>query len=501
MSGPIPAPGRRGRGLERDLASLVGPRAVSIEPADLWAASRDTWVKTILRTRARLSAQAPDAVVWPADAAQVAAILRFAGPRQIPVVPFGSGSGGGGGALPVQGGIVLDLKRLATPPAIDLPARTVEASAGTLGRVLAARLAEEGAALGHETATGTVGGWLATRSAGRGSTRYGKIEDIVLSLEAVDGTGELLRTLDVPSAGPDLTQLLVGSEGTLAVFTSAKLRIWPRPRARWTRGVRFPSLRAGIAAARAVLRAGFRPAQLRLRDPLDALLESTGPVRLPRPLRWLADGAQKETLKLALRAPALLNRLADAFPGGTLLALGFDGGSEEDVADEGEAALALCQGERGEDLGPVPAERGGRERTVARLLAAGAFVDTLDVATTWDRLSQLHESVRQAAASHALVFAELSHAALEGCAIEFTFSGLAGDGSDPEEEEARYDACWTAALSAAADAGATLSHHRGVGLSRQAFLAREHGDGMRQLRALKKAFDPHGVLNPGKLLL
>ena len=138
----------------------------------------------------------------------------------------------------------------------------------------------------------------------------------------------------------------------------------------------------------------------------------------------------------------------------------------------------------------------------------------MEVATTWDRLDALYHGVRRAVQNLAFVLAHFSHAYLEGCSIYFTFIGYAGAPSeevargsrddaeaDLEEAESRYDACWKAALSAVADAGATLSHHHGIGLAKQIFLPREHGEGMRQLRALKKAFDPHGILNPGKLLL
>jgi alkyldihydroxyacetonephosphate synthase len=146
----------------------------------------------------------------------------------------------------------------------------------------------------------------------------------------------------------------------------------------------------------------------------------------------------------------------------------------------------------------------------------------MEVATTWDRLERLYGAVRRAVEGHAFVLAHFSHAYLEGCSIYFTFVGPGGQSTDDsaaalgplarpaqraeaEREsraaEARYEACWRAALSAACDEGATLSHHHGVGLSKQSFLPREHGHGMEQLRALKKAFDPKGILNPGKLLL
>jgi len=345
---------------------------------------------------------------------------------------------------------------------------------------------------------------------------------MVLSLEAGGGTGANVRTLDGPSAGPDLTQLIVGSEGTLAVITAARLRIWPLPAARWLRGVRFPDVQAGMRALQALMRAGLRPAVARLYDPLDTLLAGRSggaAMHIPQPLRWVVDATQAEALRLALKAPGLLNRFVDALPQKALLIIGFEADSEDDCAEEGESALAICQAAHGEDLGPAPGEKwlANRYKISYRqspLFSAGAFVDTMEVATTWDRLDSLYHQVRRAVQGLAFVMAHFSHAYLEGCSIYFTFIGLAGATADQiargsradaeedlEEAESRYDACWKAAMGAVADEGATLSHHHGVGLSKQIFLPREHGEGMRQLRALKKAFDPHGILNPGKLLL
>jgi len=517
---PLPVATPRGEALLRDLAALN--LAASCEPADLWAASRDAWPRALLWTKAGTAPHPPDVVAWPADAEQVAAVVKFAAGREIPVVPVGGGSGICGGAVPVRGGIALDLKRLTAPLRIDLPARTALVGAGLNGQRLAELLDAQGATLGHHPSSiyaATVGGWLATRSAGQLSSKYGKIEDMVIAVEAVDGTGALLHTLDGPSAGPDLTQLLVGSEGTLGIITSARLRIWPRPLRRWLRGVRFPSVQHGLRAIRAVLRAGLRPSVARLSDPLDSLLAAAHGPQLPQSLKWVVLGARAEALHVALRAPLLLNRLVDALPKAALFVVGFDGDSEDDCAEEGEAALAICQSDDGEDLGPAPGEKWFANRYAASyrgspLFSAGAFVDMLDVATTWDRVAALDAAVRRAVSPHAFTLATFTHAALEGCAIEFTLVGLAGATAeeiarssrddaetDLEEAEDRHDACWSAALGAVADGGATLSHHSGIGLARQVLLPREHGEGMRQLRALKKAFDPHGILNPGKLLL
>jgi alkyldihydroxyacetonephosphate synthase len=226
----------------------------------------------------------------------------------------------------------------------------------------------------------------------------------------------------------------------------------------------------------------------------------------------------------------LLNRLVDALPASSLLILGFEAEGPDGQADarsDGEEALRLLRDAGGEDQGSAPGERWLAHRykisyRQAPLFAAGAFVDTMEVATTWDRLPRLYAAVRRAVAPHAFILAHFSHAYLEGCSIYFTFVGPGGMAADEaalalrtsagagrrlglerdlHAAERRYEACWRAALSATCDEGATLSHHHGVGLSKQTFLPREHGEGMRQLRALKKAFDPKGILNPGKLLL
>ena len=520
VTGPLPSASALGKALRREIAALGV--AASCEAADLWAASRDCSAGALLWTKARVAPHPPDVVAWPEDVDQVAALLRLAAQREVPVVPMGAGTGTVGGSIPLRGGIVLDTQRLTRPLEIDLPGGSVQVGAGVSGNRLEELLAHAGATLGHFPASlpaATVGGWLATRSAGLLSSRHGAIADMVLSLEAVDGAGEILRTLEGPSGGPDLAQLLLGNEGTLAIFTSARLRIWRRPRERWVRGVRFPSLRDGLRAVRDVLRAGLRPAIARLHDPLDTLLAGADPLRVPQPLRWLAEGAQAEALRLALRAPLLLNRLVDALPAASLLVLAFDGERADDAAHEGEVALAICDRVRGENLGPSAGERSlealhRSSWAQAPLFAAGAFVETLDVATTWERAEALGLAVRRAAEGLAFVRAQFANAAPEGCAVELSLLGFAGAPAgeiagasrddaeaDLEDAQQRREAALAAALSAVADEGATISHHSGVGASRHVFLRRELGEGIRQLRALKKAFDPRGILNPGKLLL
>jgi alkyldihydroxyacetonephosphate synthase len=224
-------------------------------------------------------------------------------------------------------------------------------------------------------------------------------------------------------------------------------------------------------------------------------------------------------MRLALRAPLLLNRLVDALPSASMALLGFEGVEEADAFREGNAALAICARAQGEDLGAATAARcleAARRAswTQGPLLAAGGFVETLDVATTWDRAEPLLAAMRSAVEGLVFLRTHFAHAAAEGCALELKMLGLAGAPveamakasiedveSEMEEAQHRRETIWAAALAAAADEGATISHHSGIGVSRQVFLRRELGEGVRQLRALKKAFDPKGILNPGKVLL
>ena len=564
-TGPLPTATRAGLQLARELSALLGGSAVSCAPADLWAAGNDEWPRLTFARELGQSAHLPEVIAWPGDSDQVAAVIRFARERRLPVVPVGGGAGASGAALPQRGGIALELTRLCAPPRIDVERRSVEVQAGFRLGALEKKLQDAGCTLGDlppGASRATIGGFLATRSGGASSGQLGKAEDLLLALEAIDGTGARLRTHEGPSRGLDLAQLLLGSEGTLAVFTQARLRIAPRPRARAVLGLRFASMLGGMRAMQAVVRSGLRPSLARLLDPLSAWLAGVhAPERpLPQPLRGLLTSGQQEGLRLALRTPRLLSGLADALGGHALLLLRFDGHGDraaEDAAEEVQVARRICeQIGAGAALSEAAAAEALRRRdggTVRRLLGSeesaasgafarmGAFLELLDVAATWEKLPAVLGAVRRAAAPHALLIARVGCAYLEGASLEAALLGPVGplaqsvarlrrsrssggrtraapaeatQASQPlppeladelqgelEQANLRAEQCLSSALSAALDAGATLSHAGGIGLARQLLLPREHGEGMRQLRALKAAFDPQGILNPGKLLL
>ncbi|MBS2028044.1 MAG: FAD-binding oxidoreductase [Deltaproteobacteria bacterium] len=505
-------PSESQRALASDLARLCDGRA-SAGSQDRIAYARDLWPKATYWAGLGKVPRPPDAICWPRDEKQLANVVAFARARKIPLIPFGAGSGVCGGAIALTGGITVDLKRMDRLRSVDHASRLFTAQGGIIGENLERELAAHGLSLGHFPSSiycSTLGGWLAARSAGQLSTKYGKIEDMCQSLTAVLGTGELVKVRARPSNGPDFTQLLIGSEGTLGFITEATMFAVPQPATRAYRAVRFRTLEAGAEAIRRILRDGLRPAVVRLYDPFDTVIAGKGKTKFAATDEHHRDGIQviqeraplaaKLAVRAALGKPAALNRLADLLRE-CLLILVFEGDADLCSAED-EQALILCRELGGVDLGAAPARHWMEQRYAvsykqSKMFAAGAFADTMEVCATWDKVLPVYRAVRQAVSPLGFIMAHLSHAYVEGCSLYFTFSATA---PSPEEVVERYDAVWREALGAAMAAGATVSHHHGVGFSKAGRLHEELGSpGVNLLRALKRTCDPDGILNPGKL--
>lgn len=495
--------------LRRDLAKCVGSRHVSVADASRWLHGRDAWPRTLLWERGGERRYLPDVVVWPGSTDEVAAVVRYARERHLPITPFGGGTGMVGGAVPMRAGITLDLKRLDRVLQVDLPRRRASAQAGIIGERLEQALARHGATMGHVPGSlfaSTLGGWIATRGAGHFATHYGKIEDMVLGLTAVAGTGEIVRAGPERSPGPDLVQLLVGSEGTLAVVTEAAFGIHRRPLARSVAAFRFRSFAQGVEAARRAIRAGLRPHLLRLYDPMAAQLqeaEGESPREISTPVRALIHAARTRSLGYALSAPSVLNRTAEVLLPRCVLLVAFEGEAQAACEDELRVMRDVASDDGGVDLGEEPARHWYRRRfspgfTQSTIFLGHAWVDAIEVAATWDRVQAVYEQVRRAVWHDALVMCQMSHSYLEGGSLYFTMVGAA---TSPERGDQGNEHTMQRAAQAAVEAGATLSHQHGVGAARARLLPDELGDaGMRLLRALKATFDPDGILNPGKLV-
>ena len=418
----------------------------------------------------------PAVVVRPTTAAEVADVVAACNEARVPVTAAGGRSGVSGGSVPVFGGVSLDLCGLAGVVAVDDPSLLVTVRAGTNGAALDAELrAAHGLTLGHRPqsiALSTVGGWLACRSAGQYSTRYGKVEDMVVDLEVALADGRLIRT-GAPgprsATGPDLSQVFVGSEGTLGVITEAVLRAAPVAPAQRRAAFGFASFAEGLDACRRILRRGATPAVLRLYDEIESA-------------RALAVDGRAALIVLDEAEPPL----ADA----VLHLVGEECAGAERLDD----ALVDRWLEHRDDVSGL----GG-------LLAAGMVVDTCEVAAPWSALERVYRkavAALEAVPGTLVASAHQSHAYRDGACLYFTFAGRR-DGVDAEGAglagDAYYREAWDAVLAAVQAAGGSLSHHHGIGLNRARHLAGAKGEAFATLVALKTALDPNGILNPGKL--
>ena len=436
---------------------------------DTAEASRDWWP---LALHWSLHGQVPAraaVVCRPVSTDQIAGIAAICNRHVVPLTVAGGRSGVTAASVPAFGGVVLDITGLSGVIDVDEEAGVVGVRAGTFGPDLEAALAPRGLTVGHFPQSfqlATVGGWVACRGAGQYSTRYGKIEDMVVGLEVVLADGRVVRTGGAPAeaVGPDLNQLFVGSEGSLGIVTAIWLRTHPTPSAERRAAYTFGSFADGVNACRRILRAGATPAVLRLYDAVESASSGRG-----------GDGVRC-----------------------TLLVL--DEGDERIV----DATMAIveesCETGAQADPGLVDGWLHHRNDTSALqgLTRKGYVVDTMEIAARWSRLASLFDDVRAAlmAVPHAAIATcHLSHSYTDGACLYFTF--LAKPPAD--EVEATYTALWDAGQRAVLGGGGNLSHHHGVGLNRSRFMAEALGPALHVLAALKQSLDPVGILNPGKL--
>jgi len=531
--------------LQRELESILGARRVSLRSVDLDTYSRDMWPRMLIAYRDGIQPpHRPHAVVWPEHVREVVAIVKLARQFRVPIVPYGGGSGVCGGAIPLFGGITIDTKRMQALRSVASEELLCDVEAGLSGERFERELARRGYTFGHFPSSiycSTVGGWLATRAAGQLSTKYGKVEDRVAGLTLVTGRGEIIET-DGPNRalrGPNWTQLIVGSEGTLGIITSARLRVAPAPQLRVFRGFEVDDVHAGITAIRRVLQKGLRPAVIRLYDEMDTLINSFGhhheeaesEVRGPTPPiatgalpafpapqppssdgmidRLLSfargKGLRQTAMKTALGKSELVNRVFGTVAEkiarrGCRLIVGLEGArirTEVEAANTFAELEACGARDKGEDPGWAWLKhRYAVSYRMSPVFRDGAFVDTMEVAASWERLMDLYHSVRTAIGRHAVVMAHFSHAYADGCSIYFTFAGHAPDVASASRV---YDAIWRDGLEATTRVGGTISHHHGVGLLKAPYMAGEHREAMAIFEAAKTALDPDGIFNPGKM--
>ncbi|CAN5752417.1 FAD-binding oxidoreductase [soil metagenome] len=441
---------------------------VVVDPAATAEAGRDWWPLAIVwATENQVPARA-GAIARPTTEEEVAAVAAACHEAGVPLTTAGGRSGVCGASIPVFGGVVLDTTALSGIRGVNDESLVVDVAAGTFGDLFEEELqATHGLTVGHwpqSMALATVGGWVACRGAGQYSTRYGKIEDIVTGLDVVLADGRRITAGGQPrqATGPDLTQLFVGSEGTLGIVTGVRLRAHPKPPHEARAAYAFPSFEAGLDALRRILRRGATPAVLRLYDDIES-----------------NRNHQTE---------------------GTHDLLVLDEG-DQGLVDAGMAVVA----EECADAGPLDVERLGHWMTkrndfaaLEALITRGYVVDTMEITGPWAALPGIYSAATEAirgVEGTMVASAHQSHSYTDCGCLYFTFAAEV----DPDRRDAYYQAAWDAGTRAVLAHGGSLSHHHGVGLNRARFLHDALGPAFDVFAATKAALDPAGILNPGKM--
>ena len=469
--------------LVAELAGLVGAEHVLTDHDTRLHRTRGKSTPDLLKLRAGDGSDSPDAVVRPGTHDEVVAIIDWAVRRHVAVVPFGGGTSVVGGLAARRDGyagvISLDLVRFDRLVEVDRTSMTAVLEPGLRGPQAEALLAAEGLTLGHFPQSfqyASIGGFAVTRSSGQSSAGYGRFDSLVVGLTVATPQGTLeLGNSPANAAGPDLRELVMGSEGAFGVVTAVRVRVRPLPQVRRYDAWRWESFAAGAAAMRTLAQAGMLPTVLRLSD------ENETAINLAKP----SDVGGEST-------------------GGCLMVTGYEGTAEAVEAKQA-AVTALLAGlggaHQGADSGQAWAD-GRFHGPYLRdsLLDVGVLVETMETVTFWSNLDNVYTRVKDALVGAlgeaTLVLCHISHVYETGASLYFTVATKSS--ADPLDQ-------WLAAKAAASDAmvhhGASITHHHAVGQDHKPWLAQEIGPvGVEILRAVKERLDPTGVLNPGVLI-
>ena len=415
----------------------------------------------------------PDAVVWPRSTEEAAAIVRVAATHRVAIVPFGAGTSLEGHVAALAGGISVDMRDLDHIGRPSLENLDVVVGAGVTRRALDARLRPEGVFFSVDPgADATIGGMIATGASGTTTVRYGGMRENVVALTVIDARGQLVRTHSrarKSSAGYDLTRLMIGSEGTLALVCEARLRIHPIPEAIAAAQCTFPSV---DAAVRCVMRVGQY---------------GIGVVRIE-----LADELQIEAI----------NRHFDtAFAVAPTLFIEFEGASEEEVAGQARETAEIAAELGGGDFAWAAdesqrrrlwhARHGAMEAT--RAMRPGHAALTTDVCVPLSALAECITATQADIAQHGLLASIVGHVGDGNFHVILVL-----DPDDPADVARGEDFHARLVHRALAHEGTCTGEH-GVGYGKARFLVQEHGEAaVEMMRAVKRALDPDGIFNPGK---
>ena len=463
------------------LTSLVGGENVIASPQARQQYAHDQWWYAIAAANAGQSISTPDAAVTPTTPEQVAAIVQLANQMNIPVTPWGGGSGVQGAANADRGGIVVDVRKMKAIRSIDLQSLTCVVEAGLSCRDFEAALNAQGLSFTHYPAStewATIGGSINARGSGVLSSKYGKIEDHVLSIEFVTPTGELVHTPSVPrhAAGPELTQLFMGAEGVFGIVTAAVVKLRKLPKERLFGAFAFENLSDGIEAGRRIMTSGLRPAVVRYYD----------------------SHAASHSLSRAVEMPLEYNTMV----------LMFDGEYPDLVEAEAQIAFQICREHGGQELDGRIGQAWWDKRYVFYYPPYApelpSIWGTVDVVADFAHIEAVyHETTAAIRAAvdpkwELSLTTHFSHWYEWGSMIYARMKIPTGP-DNLAEAKALHDAIFKAGVDAALKAGAVLNDHHGVGIRLAPYMQDQYGAGMDTLNRMKRALDPNNILCPGKL--
>ena len=500
---PVSLPGP----LREALDGAVGASAISVDDLDRVVHGRGKSLRDLILQRRGEFPRLPDAVVRPADEDGVEAVVLAAVEHDAVVIPFGGGSSISGSLeapedelRPV---ISLDLGRLDRLVGIDAPSRLARVQAGVFGPSLERQLAARGWTLGHYPDSfthSTLGGWIATRSSGMQSDRYGDICDITRGLRVITPAGPLVvRPVPAASNGPSVREMVLGSEGRLGVITEATVQVRRLAEQRLILGYLFGDFAAGVAAMREIAESECSVSVTRVSDAHETQF-SFATRRNPT----LLDRAQSRALRAYLehRRAFDTDRMALSF-------IGYEG-SRRHVSAQRHAVAAIVRRHGGLCIGAGPGELYDQKKFDTPyirdfLLDRGAAGDVSETATVWSRLMPLYDAVMAAgeeaferAGVRGYLMCHLSHSYHAGACLYFTFALLPPPGSDML---AAYRTVKSAIQQSFVDNGATLSHHHAVGTEHAPWLEQDiTAPGVAMLRGLFGGVDPNRHMNPGKIV-
>jgi len=478
----------------------VADHLLSTDPADRLLHARGQSFPDLVAMRSGQTGPVPDAVAHPRSGADVRTIIELAQGTGGHVIPYGGGTSvvGGVNATASEAPVLtVDLRGVTGLTRLNRRDQLATFGAGITGPRLEALLRADGLTLGHFPQSfelSTLGGWVATRSSGQQSLGYGRIERLFAGgvVESPAGTLEL-PTFPASAAGPDLREMVLGSEGRMGIITEATVRVRPVPEVDDVHAVFLPSWDAALEATREIVQSG---------TPLSMLRLSTA-----------EEAASQRTLAGESRAALVLDRglsLRGVGAGRCVLLIGVMG-SARLARQRWKSAYGVARRHGGVHVGRSLGRRWQRGRFRTPYLRNGLWergygIDTVETATTWSKLSTMLASLEQeiGAALEPVgekvhVITHLSHVYPTGSSVYTTYAFRLGATADETME--RWIRCKDAASEAIVANGGTISHQHGVGLDHSAYLPAEKGElGMDALRSVTGSLDPDGRMNPGKLL-